>query len=134
MGEGDARFPRTTRQWRPERRLRQILLILLSNAIKFTKLGGHLSLNASLDGGDAICLTVSDTGIGMNKKELAKAMTEFGQVESGLSRKYEGTGLGLPLTKWLVELHGGTFEIDSEKGEGTTATVRFSRERTVSPS
>jgi len=111
----------------------QILLNLLSNAIKFTPPDGEVSLTVSLDGGDAQVFTVSDTGVGMDKKELAMAMTDFGQVDSGLARKHEGTGLGLPLTKGLVELHGGTLEIESKKGRGTTVTVRFPPERTVVP-
>jgi len=81
--------------------------------------------------GDAYVFTVRDTGVGMDDKELAKAMSKFGQVDSGLDRKHEGTGLGLPLTQGLVELHGGKLEIDSNKGEGTTVTVRFPPERTV---
>ena len=114
-----------------KRRLMQILLNLLSNAIKFTPPDGEVSLTASLDSGDAHVFTVKDSGIGMDEEELVQAMSEFGQVDSGLGRKYEGTGLGLPLTQGLVELHGGTFEIDSEKGKGTTVTVRFPPERTM---
>ena len=114
-----------------KRRLMQILLNLLSNAIKFTPSDGEVALTASLDGGGAYVFTVTDTGIGMNEEELAKAMSEFGQVDSGLGRKQEGIGLGLPLTQGLIELHGGTFGIDSEKGKGTTVTVRFPPERTV---
>jgi len=76
---------------------------------------------------------VTDTGVGMDEKELAKAMTRFGQVDSGLDRRREGTGIGLPLTQGLVELHGGTFEIESAKGEGTTVSVHFPPKRTVTP-
>jgi signal transduction histidine kinase len=114
-----------------KRRLMEILLNLLSNAIKFTPPDGEVALTASLDDGDAHVFTMTDTGIGMDEEELAKAMSKFGQVDSGLGRKQEGTGLGLPLTQGLVELHGGTLEIDSKKGEGTTVTVRFPPERTV---
>jgi len=114
-----------------KRRLIQILINLLSNAIKFTLPGGKISLTASLDGGDALVFTVTDTGIGMNEEELAMAMSKFGQVDSGLDRKHEGTGLGLPLTKELVELHGGTFNIDSKLGKGSAVTVQFPPERTV---
>tara|TARA_B100000315_G_C14184442_1_gene410474 strand:- start:309 stop:518 length:210 start_codon:yes stop_codon:yes gene_type:complete len=67
----------------------------------------------------------------MDEEELTQAMSEFGQVETGLSRRHEGSGLGLPLTHGLVELHGGTIEIESGKGRGTTVTVRFPPERTV---
>ena len=114
-----------------KRRLMQILLNLLSNAVKFTLRGGEVTLTASLDDTNAQVLTVTDTGVGMDKKEMAKAMSEFGQVDRSLARKQEGTGLGLPLTKGLVELHGGELIIDSRKGRGTTVTVRFPQERTV---
>lgn len=114
-----------------ERRIKQILLNLLSNAIKFTQPGGEVSLNATLDENNGHVFTVSDTGIGMNNNEQAKAMKQFSQVDSGLNRTQEGTGLGLPLTLGLVELHGGTLDIDSTKDEGTRVTVRFSQERTI---
>ena len=67
----------------------------------------------------------------MNKKEIEKAMTKFGQVDSGLNRKYEGTGLGLPLTVGLMECHGGTLAVNSEKGKGTQVTVTFPKTRVV---
>lgn len=114
-----------------ERRLKQILLNLLSNAVKFTPPNGRVSLTVSLDDRGAFVFTVADTGVGMNKRELAMAVTKFGQVDSGLDRKHEGTGLGLPLTRGLVELHGGRMDIESEKGKGTTITLRFPLERTV---
>jgi PAS domain S-box-containing protein len=114
-----------------KRRLKQILLNLLSNAIKFTPCEGEISLSCSLESNNAHVITVIDSGIGMDRAELAKAMSEFGQVDSGLNRKHEGTGLGLPITKGLIELHGGTLEIKSEKGKGTTINVRFPPERTV---
>jgi signal transduction histidine kinase len=106
-----------------ERRLRQILLNLLSNAIKFTAPRGtvHLFMRNEPDGG--LVIGVSDSGIGMTADEIAKAMTPFGQVESGLARNHEGTGLGLPLTQGLVALHGGRLEITSEPGQGTTVQV-----------
>jgi len=108
-----------------ERRVKQIILNLLTNAIKFTPPGGSVSCIASLTGDGSHVLTVSDTGIGMSKVELIKAMAQFGQVDSSLSRKHEGTGLGLPLTQGLVELHGGMLKIESEKGKGTMVIVRF---------
>jgi len=113
-----------------KRRLIQILLNLLSNAIKFTPSDGEVSLTTALDSNGGHVFTVTDTGVGMNPDELVKAMTEFGQVDSGLDRKHDGAGLGLPLTKGLVGLHGGIFEIDSEKGVGTTVTIRFPASRT----
>ena len=114
-----------------KRRLMQILLNLLSNAIKFTSHDGTVALTASLDGGNAHVFTVTDTGIGMDEGEQIKAMSNFGQVDSGLARQQEGTGLGLPLTQRLVELHGGTLGIESEKGKGTTVTVKFPPERSI---
>jgi signal transduction histidine kinase len=113
------------------RRMKQILLNLLSNAIKFTPRNGKVSIRASLDDAGAHVFTIIDTGIGMNKAELSEAMSKFGQIDSGLNRKYEGTGLGLPLTLGLIDLHGGTFDIVSKKEGGTTVTVRFPPHRTV---
>jgi signal transduction histidine kinase len=74
-------------------------------------------------------IVVADNGIGMNEDGMAKALDKFGQVDSSLSRTHEGTGLGLPLTKGLIELHGGTFELASELGRGTKITMRFPTER-----
>jgi signal transduction histidine kinase len=105
-------------------RLRQILLNLLSNAIKFTPEGGRVIVSGELSG-SAFVLRISDTGIGMSPDETYKAMQPFYQVDNSNARRYEGTGLGLPLTKSLVELHGGSIRIDSTPGEGTTVTVRL---------
>jgi len=113
-----------------ERRLKQILVNLLSNAVKFTPAGGYVAMEARCDEQGAVVLVVSDNGIGMTEEEVATALDVFGQVDSGLARNQEGTGLGLPLTKALIELHGGTMEILSRKGQGTRVTVRFPRERT----
>jgi signal transduction histidine kinase len=108
-----------------EIRLRQILLNLLSNAIKFTPRGGKVTL-AALRGPEGSCdFKVIDTGIGMTDEEVAVAMEPFRQIDNTLARRYEGTGLGLPLTKGLVELHGGEFILRSRPGHGTTATVRL---------
>ena len=104
------------------RRMKQILLNLLSNAVKFTPHGGRIICNARLEK-DGFIISVQDTGIGMDDDGLAKAMMQFGQVDSSLARKHDGSGLGLPLTKSLVELHGGVFEMFSQKGEGTTITM-----------
>ena len=118
-----------------ERRVKQILLNLLTNAIKFTPKGGEVLLiaqcHANSNGARTISLSVSDTGIGMNENDVAKAMSQFGQVDNVFSRTEEGTGLGLPLTKGLVELHDGHMEIESEKGQGTRITVHFPKERTI---
>ena len=78
---------------------------------------------------------VADTGIGISPEDIPKALSRFGQVDAELNRKFEGTGLGLPLTKALVELQGGTLDLQSELGTGTTVTVRFPANRIVrSPS
>jgi signal transduction histidine kinase len=113
-----------------DRRVRQILLNLFSNAVKFTAEGGRVDVGVlSYCGGLAIA--VSDTGIGMTKDEIPIALSRFGQVDSRLSRKHTGTGLGLPLSKHLVELHGGTLNIETEAGRGTTVTVHFPPERVL---
>jgi PAS domain S-box-containing protein len=106
-----------------ERRLKQVLINLLSNAVKFPPGGGRVALEAAVDAVRGLVIKVIDTGIGMAREDIPKALEPFGQVDSKLSRKYEGTGLGLPLSKALVELHGGKLEIESEPGVGTTVTV-----------
>jgi signal transduction histidine kinase len=112
------------------RRLRQVLLNLLSNALKFTPKGGTITLTADRRGAD-IALAVADTGIGMAPEHISIALARFGQVDSRLARRYEGTGLGLPLVKRLVELHGGTLAIDSALGRGTTVTVLLPADRII---
>ncbi len=114
-----------------ERALKQIIINLLSNAIKFTPPGGKVTVRAGIAGDGGFRLTVSDTGIGMEEEEIVTALTPFAQVESAFSRKYEGTGLGLPLVKSLVELHGGTLEIVSEPGVGTNVHACFPAARVM---
>ena len=111
------------------RRIMQVMLNLLSNAVKFTAEGGEVTVSTQLNDDGSLAVTVDDSGVGMDTNELEKALTQFGQVDSGLNRKHEGTGLGLPLTKGLIELHGGTLKIESEKGHGTLITVTFPKER-----
>ncbi|MGD9538498.1 MAG: sensor histidine kinase [Alphaproteobacteria bacterium] len=113
------------------RAFRQMLLNLLSNAIKFTPPGGSLHLFARLCGDGRLAVGVRDTGIGIAPADLPTALTPFGQISSELSRRYEGTGLGLPLVKSLVELHGGELKIDSAPCQGTTATILFPASRVV---
>ncbi|HEY4941135.1 MAG TPA: PAS domain-containing sensor histidine kinase [Rhizomicrobium sp.] len=103
-------------------RLRQVVLNLLSNAVKFSHRGGHVQVTAREEGGQAI-LTIRDSGIGMKAEDIPIALERFGQIDSALNRRYEGVGLGLPLTKQLVELHGGTLAIVSAQNEGTTVRV-----------
>ncbi len=111
------------------RKVKQIVLNLLSNAVKFTPSGGRITVRAAVDADGGLAIAVCDTGIGMAPEDFDKAMTSFGQVDGSLSRKFEGTGLGLPLSKALAELHDGTLELESEVGVGTIATVRFPPER-----
>lgn len=107
------------------KRLRQILLNILSNAVKFTPAGGSVKISAwrNLQDNENVSIEVKDSGIGIAPKDIAKALSPFGQVDSELSRKYEGTGLGLPLTKKFIELLGGQLKLTSEVGKGTTVTV-----------
>ncbi len=113
-----------------ERRIRQVLINILSNAVKFTPEGGQVRVQSSLRS-DGLIIVVSDTGIGIAPGEIPKAMEPFGQIDSKISRKYEGTGLGLPLAKRLVELHGGTLTVESALGVGTTVTIVLPRARVV---
>jgi PAS domain S-box-containing protein len=112
-----------------ERSLKQVLLNLLSNAVKFTPERGQVTLEASTTPEATLVIRVKDTGIGMRPEDIPKAMAPFMQVDSSLARQYQGTGLGLPLTKTLVELHGGAFRLESAPGKGTTATITLPRER-----
>lgn len=102
-----------------ETRLKQAVLNILSNAVKFTAAGGSVALSATICGGK-LAIVIADTGIGMDLKDVAIAMKPFRQVDSALNRRYEGTGLGLPLAKAFTELHDGCLEIDSTPGIGTT--------------
>jgi signal transduction histidine kinase len=115
--------------------LKKILINLLTNAVKFTPRGGKVTLTTTVASDRWLSFSVSDTGIGIAEEDMWKALMPFQQISSELSRKYEGTGLGLPLSKRFVELHGGTLKIDSEPGHGTTVTVRFppDRTRSISP-
>jgi signal transduction histidine kinase/HAMP domain-containing protein len=107
-------------------KLRQIFLNLLSNAIKFTDRGGSVSVSAAA-AADSVEVTVADTGIGMDPQDVEVAFQPFAQVDNRLERRYEGTGLGLPLTKALVDLHKGSIAIDSARGQGTRITISFPR-------
>jgi signal transduction histidine kinase len=107
------------------KKLQQILINLLSNAIKFTPAGGRVDLTAGRDASGGLVFRVADTGIGIAPDKIELALMPFGQIDSTLSRKYDGAGLGLPLTKRLVDLHGGALEIVSAPGAGTTVTARF---------
>ncbi|MGD1879316.1 MAG: PAS-domain containing protein [Kiloniellaceae bacterium] len=111
------------------RRLKQILINLLSNAVKFTPSGGSITIEAWAQSGMGAGFRVIDTGIGIAKDEQARMLEPFTQVESGLSRKHDGTGLGLPLCRALIEVHGGQLSIESELGKGTAITVALPEPR-----
>lgn len=108
---------------------KQIILNLLSNAIKFTPAGGTITLTSEIDPDNHLRLSVSDTGIGLDEKGIEKALSPFGQVNNELAREEAGTGLGLTLVMSLMKLHGGRFELFSQKGIGTTATIIIPAER-----
>jgi PAS domain S-box-containing protein len=112
------------------RKVKQILDNVVTNAVKFSNPGGVVAIDAHLVDGK-IQISVVDHGIGMDQAEVETAVTRFGQVASAWSRKHAGTGLGLPLAIGLVELHGGTLALESDKGVGTTVTVTFPEERSV---
>ncbi len=115
------------------RKVKQILVNLLSNGIKFTDSGGSVTLNVWCDPASGHVFQIVDTGIGISPADITKALSPFQQIDSKLSRKYDGTGLGLPLTKAIVEIHGGTLDLQSEVGVGTTVTVKFPADRIVAP-
>ena len=114
-----------------ERKLKQIILNLLSNAVKFTPAGGSVTMRCVIESDGGFAMSVADTGIGIAAKDIPKALEKFGQVDSSLQRKHDGTGLGLPLVKAMVELHGGALSLESEVGVGTKATIRFPRQRVL---
>jgi signal transduction histidine kinase len=115
-----------------ERRLRQILINLLSNAVKFTPDGGSVSVRSFRRNG-GLAIAVCDTGIGMAPENIPKALAPFDQIERKVRRKQEGTGLGLPIAKQLVELHGGTLSIESTVDVGTTVTFLLPPSRMIAP-
>jgi two-component system cell cycle sensor histidine kinase PleC len=106
-------------------KLRQIFVNLIGNAVKFTSEAGRVEVSATIrsDGGSTI--TIRDNGIGMDEEELKVALAPFGQVDGKRTRWREGTGLGLPIAKSLVEMHGGQLQITSAKSQGTEVTVSF---------
>jgi signal transduction histidine kinase len=121
--------PDSVRLLAVERMVRQILINLVGNAIKFTPIGGTVEISGAplMDGGYAI--TVQDSGIGMTEEEVVKALTPFGQVENKMTATRNGTGLGLPLAKAMLELHGGRLEIHSSPGRGTSIILKFPASR-----
>jgi len=112
-----------------ERVIKQSLLNVLSNAVKFTPEGGRVTTHVDRDRDGGLLVKVSDTGIGIAEEHLTAVLEPFRQVDSSFTRRYEGTGLGLPLTKGFMELHGGSLFIESEPGKGTQVILNFPRNR-----
>lgn len=113
------------------RRIKQILLNLLSNAVKFSTDGGAVNVTAAVDDRGGLRVVVADTGIGMAPEDIPTALEVFGQVDSRLERRFEGTGLGLPLSASLMALHDGRLDVDSAPGQGTRVTLTFPAQRVL---
>jgi signal transduction histidine kinase len=116
-----------------ERRLAQVLNQLLSNAVKFTEAGGVVTVAAEVDAAGDLLITVADTGIGIAEADLERAFQPFTQLDGTLSRRFEGAGLGLYLSRALVEGHDGRLRLRSRPGEGTTAEMRLPGGRLIWP-
>ncbi len=108
-----------------QRLVQQVLINLVTNAIKFTNEGGRVTVTAATEADGAVALTVADSGVGMTAAELEVALTPFGQVTNTMTARTEGTGLGLPLCKRFAEALGAKFTIESQPGQGTTATLKL---------
>lgn len=117
--------------WADDRLIKQVFLNLLSNAVKYNVKGGRVVIVTGCNPQGGVCVTVSDTGIGIAQSDIKKVMEPFGQARSDAYRTHEGTGLGLSLSKQLTELHGGTLTLTSKEGVGTKVTVNFPPERTM---
>jgi len=108
-----------------ERLFKQMLINLLSNAVKFTPAGGNITIASSKPADEWAQIEITDTGIGMHKKDIPTALAPFGQIGSLMTREQPGTGLGLPLVKAFMEYHGGRLELESEVGVGTVTRLLF---------
>jgi two-component system cell cycle sensor histidine kinase PleC len=115
-------------------KLKQIFSNIFSNAIKFTPPDGTVAIKALRTADQGVIVVIRDSGVGMSLEEIEVAMTPFGQVDGGRSRWREGAGLGLPIAKALVELHGGTLYIASQQNEGTEVVITFPGRDTVTAS
>jgi signal transduction histidine kinase len=124
--------PKLPRLNADRRLVRQVLVNLLANAVRFTPAGGTVSVHGFVCG-DRLCLEVRDTGIGIAAEDIPRALERFSQVDGRLSRKYDGAGLGLPMAKQFMELHGGTLELASTPGTGTQVRIAFPPERLIAP-
>jgi two-component system cell cycle sensor histidine kinase PleC len=114
-------------------KLKQIFMNILSNALKFTPASGIVDVIAHRSASGGVIVAIRDSGLGMTEQEIDVALTPFGQVDAGRSRWREGTGLGLPIAKALIDLHGGLLEIRSKKGSGTDVVMAFPAGDSVSP-
>ncbi len=113
-------------------KLRQIFMNIISNALKFTPADGTVDVSARRTSNGGVIIAIRDSGVGMTDEEIKIAMTPFGQVDGGRSRWREGAGLGLPIAKALVELHGGSVELRSSKGTGTEVVINLPGRNSVS--
>jgi signal transduction histidine kinase len=116
-------------------KLKQVTLNLLSNSVKFTEPRGRIQVDSVLHNGGDLVLSIKDTGIGILPEQIERIFQPFEQVADHLTREHEGTGLGLPIAKALIELHGGELVLSSQPGAGTTARIRLpgDRVRSVQP-
>jgi signal transduction histidine kinase len=114
-----------------QRRLMQVVLNLISNAVKYTRQGGAVTVTTRMGADGSLELSVRDTGCGIDERDLAIVMQPFGQIDNPYNRINQGTGLGLPLARRLVELHDGLLVLESKVGVGTTATVMLPADRVI---
>jgi two-component system cell cycle sensor histidine kinase PleC len=112
-------------------RLRQVLVNVAGNAVKFTPRGGRVTVTMRPDMRGGAVISVSDSGVGIAEADLAHVFEPFWQADSGLDRLKEGAGIGLPLARQLVALHGGRLELESRLGEGTKVTLLLPEHRDV---
>ena len=114
-------------------RLRQVMLNLVANAVKFTPKGGSVVVAAALQPDGSMLLSVTDTGIGMAEADIPRAFEPFNQLDAGLARRFEGSGLGLHLSRALAQAQGAELTLRSRPGHGTTALLRFPPDRVLHP-
>ncbi len=114
-----------------ERAIKQMLLNLLSNAVKFNHDGGKVSVRAGRNGSSEYVISIADTGIGMDAEDLGNVLRPFVQLNAAANKQYPGTGLGLPIVKSLVELHGGSLCLESARDAGTTASIHLPATRVL---
>jgi signal transduction histidine kinase len=126
--------PRLPRIHADKRKMKQILVNLLSNAVKFTSPGGRVKLSAMVADDGGLMMIVEDNGIGIAPEQIDRVMEPFAQVEADLDRRFEGIGMGLPLSRGLARLHGGDLLLESTPGKGTTATVILPPDRSIESS